>query len=461
MGLLDEPPNAWSTMVYDFANDWMNVLNDEEMVPNYSLDDMKLQDEEENLTVKEIPVEHQPADELIDVQKDKTTLLQEHVKTNTSKFEKSDYNRLFGLVSILNVDLYSTPAEIKEAWFIASIPFINGLVDEDKNVFLDDCVGVLKDNVVDGQHQLDSEGGGRNPESNNVKQPANVSIVELFAKVRALRQEVALIKELNKGTIEFHVCVGAGMSSTDANNRRNLTKEWCGSCKVMDDIFLGHGIIRNGVLITSPPNGTCFFIKLDPELLELPEENAKFDPFKALGWHLEEIHVTWVHLGKKRTRLQLYTNVNEENTRTIEQSAGGKLHDKNTVESWALLEDLTLYDNKSWNDPRDFAKPVKEISLPQDVPSTSDHRLVELENQVQRLMEAHLAPKSSVEKKAKRRLGGYKPVIEEDESWDIKQDDLDDRTCGETKEVEESEKESKESEEDVDEELEEKEEDDP
>ncbi|GKE80863.1 MAK10-like protein [Tanacetum coccineum] len=49
------------------------------------------------------------------------------------------------------------------------------------------------------------------------------------------------------------------------------------------------------------------------------------------------------------------------------------------------------YDNKSWNDPRDFGKPVKAISLPQDVPSTSDRRLIKLENQVQRLMEAHLA----------------------------------------------------------------------
>ncbi|GJS26615.1 MAK10-like protein [Tanacetum coccineum] len=39
----------------------------------------------------------------------------------------------------------------------------------------------------------------------------------------------------------------------------------------------------------------------------------------------------------------------------------------------------------------DFAKPVKAIALPQDVPSTSDHRLIELENQVQHLMEAHLA----------------------------------------------------------------------
>nr|GEV77060.1 hypothetical protein [Tanacetum cinerariifolium] len=48
-----------------------------------------------------------------------------------------------------------------------------------------------------------------------------------------------------------------------------------------------------------------------------------------------------------------------------------------------------------WNDPKDFAKPVKAISLPQDVPSTSECRLNELEDQVQCLMEAHLAPNSS------------------------------------------------------------------
>ncbi|GKA45757.1 MAK10-like protein [Tanacetum coccineum] len=87
-----------------------------------------------------------------------------------------------------------------------------------------------------------------------------------------------------------------------------------------------------------------------------------------------------------------YDHVNPVKRRTIDQSAGGKLRDHNAEESWALLEDLALYDNKSWNDPRDFAKPVKAIALPQDVPSTSDHRLIELENQVQRLMEAYLAP---------------------------------------------------------------------
>ncbi|GKF59512.1 hypothetical protein Tco_0176298, partial [Tanacetum coccineum] len=34
--------------------------------------------------------------------------------------------------------------------------------------------------------------------------------------------------------------------------------------------------------------------------------------------------------------------------------------------------------------PKDFTKPVKEIVLPQVVPSTSDRRLIEIENQVQR-----------------------------------------------------------------------------
>nr|GEV04716.1 hypothetical protein [Tanacetum cinerariifolium] len=60
---------------------------------------------------------------------------------------------------------------------------------------------------------------------------------------------------------------------------------------------------------------------------------------------------------------------------------------RNVKESWALLEDLALYENKSWNAPRYFAKPVKAISLPKDVPSTSDHHLIELENKVQRLMQ--------------------------------------------------------------------------
>ncbi|GKC29630.1 zinc finger, CCHC-type containing protein, partial [Tanacetum coccineum] len=54
-----------------------------------------------------------------------------------------------------------------------------------------------------------------------------------------------------------------------------------------------------------------------------------------------------------------YDHVNPVTRQTIDQSVGGKLRDLNPEESWAILEDLALYDNKIWNDPRDFAKPVK------------------------------------------------------------------------------------------------------
>ncbi|GJW84157.1 hypothetical protein Tco_0157302 [Tanacetum coccineum] len=86
-----------------------------------------------------------------------------------------------------------------------------------------------------------------------------------------------------------------------------------------------------------------------------------------------------------------YDHVNPVTRRTIDESVGGKLRDLNAKEFWALLKDLALYDNESWNDPRDFATSVKAIALTQDVPSTSDRRLIEIENQVQCLMEAHLA----------------------------------------------------------------------
>ncbi|GJU26979.1 hypothetical protein Tco_1165600 [Tanacetum coccineum] len=90
-------------------------------------------------------------------------------------------------------------------------------------------------------------------------------------------------------------------------------------------------------------------------------------------------------------------HVNQATRHDIDHSASVKIRDKSAKESWELIEDLALYDNESWNDPRDFVKPVKAISLPQDVPSTSDRHLVELENQVQRLMGDHLALKPSVQ----------------------------------------------------------------
>nr|GEX38404.1 MAK10-like protein [Tanacetum cinerariifolium] len=62
---------------------------------------------------------------------------------------------------------------------------------------------------------------------------------------------------------------------------------------------------------------------------------------------------------------------------------------RNTIELPEGNNVVPLRSDTIW----DFAKPIKAISLPQDVPSTSDCRLIELENQVQRLMEAHIAPR--------------------------------------------------------------------
>ncbi|GJV67286.1 hypothetical protein Tco_1482795 [Tanacetum coccineum] len=50
-----------------------------------------------------------------------------------------------------------------------------------------------------------------------------------------------------------------------------------------------------------------------------------------------------------------YDHVNPATRRTVDQSASGKLRDRNAKESWALLKDLALCDNESLNDQRDFA----------------------------------------------------------------------------------------------------------
>nr|GEW60085.1 hypothetical protein [Tanacetum cinerariifolium] len=77
-----------------------------------------------------------------------------------------------------------------------------------------------------------------------------------------------------------------------------------------------------------------------------------------------------------------YDHVNPTTMRTIDQSADGKLRDKNAEESWALIEDRALYNNESQNDSKEFAKPVKSISLPHDVLNASESRLIELENRL-------------------------------------------------------------------------------
>nr|GEW31918.1 MAK10-like protein [Tanacetum cinerariifolium] len=103
--------------------------------------------------------------------------------------------------------------------------------------------------------------------------------------------------------------------------------------------------------------------------------------------------------NRERTQLRLFQFfLRDQASNWLERLLAG------SISTWEDLTTCFLTQffpprRKSWNDPRDFAKPVKAISSPQDIPSTSDCRLIELENQVQRLMDAHLAPKKSIQVK--------------------------------------------------------------
>ncbi|GKE51867.1 hypothetical protein Tco_1487023 [Tanacetum coccineum] len=70
----------------------------------------------------------------------------------------------------------------------------------------------------------------------------------------------------------------------------------------------------------------------------------------------------------------------------IDRAVGDKLRDKNAEESWEIIENLALYDHEGWDDPRDFTKPVKAISFPQNTPKMPDRRLLELEDQISYLL---------------------------------------------------------------------------
>nr|GEV02233.1 MAK10-like protein [Tanacetum cinerariifolium] len=136
-------------------------------------------------------------------------------------------------------------------------------------------------------------------------------------------------------------------------------------------------------------------MKIHPELSEIPSHEGYQNTIKLPdGSNVVPLRSDTLRLLKVQI---FYDHVNSATRQAIDHSAGGKLCDKSVEESWELIENLVIYDHESWNDPRDLAKPVKAISVAHNVPSTSDRRLIELENQVQRLMEAHLNLKPSVQ----------------------------------------------------------------
>nr|GEW42071.1 MAK10-like protein [Tanacetum cinerariifolium] len=183
---------------------------------------------------------------------------------------------------------------------------------------------------------------------------------------------------------------------------------------------LSHEGYRNTIKL---PDGN-YVVTLRSDTIRLVQNGCSFhglqseDPNQHLKDFLKLVDSLDLDVAnRKRTRLRLFlispsTSKLQNDILMFQQHQGESLS-----KAWTRFKDLLqkvphhsidlwlkgqiFYNHvnlaTSWNDLRDFAKLVKAISLPQDVPSTSDQRLIELENQVQRLMEAHLAPNPPVQ----------------------------------------------------------------
>nr|GEY47569.1 hypothetical protein [Tanacetum cinerariifolium] len=261
---INQHPTAEPLTADEFREDYISVLNDKEMIPNVSLDDMKFQHEEENFPVKDTPLEHQLVDVLIDAQKDTTNLLPDNVKNYVLRSIQERKKRLaialgspygqlgtttpappktrsmtsiedtimapeFEVDSIPIANLDPTPAEKIQAWFDSSIPFFNGIVDEDRKGCEDDSVLVSKDNSVDDDYNVcedasaglskdeivndknndvllledvnglfDSKACYRNSEEDNANQPANVSIRDHYIVIKVHEERIANLERLLK-----------------------------------------------------------------------------------------------------------------------------------------------------------------------------------------------------------------------------------------------------------------------
>ncbi|GKA60182.1 MAK10-like protein [Tanacetum coccineum] len=118
---------------------------------------------------------------------------------------------------------------------------------------------------------------------------------------------------------------------------------------------------------------SCYLFRNPFSSTTMGDEN----PIRTLGDYSKPSHEGY----RNTIELPVGNNVCE-----IDCAAGGKLRDKNTDESWEIIENLALYDHEGWDETKEFVKPVKAISTPQGVSKTPDRRLLELEDQINFLL---------------------------------------------------------------------------
>ncbi|GJY45834.1 hypothetical protein Tco_0434897, partial [Tanacetum coccineum] len=117
-----------------------------------------------------------------------------------------------------------------------------------------------------------------------------------------------------------------------------------------------NGCSFHGLRFEDPNQQLKDFLKL-MDSLDLDDENKERTRLRLFQFPLRDQASNWLeHLSNLYLKHGLVS-------RTYFKSPS----------SWhrpLALKDLALYDYESWNDPRDFAKPVKEIALPQGVPNS-------------------------------------------------------------------------------------------
>ncbi|GJS52544.1 hypothetical protein Tco_0625906 [Tanacetum coccineum] len=71
------------------------------------------------------------------------------------------------------------------------------------------------------------------------------------------------------------------------------------------------------------------------------EESCVDEVYFAFGWHLDDLHVTWAHLEKKRTRLRTNTKILEDLSLQTLETASEAIHDAVAAHQATASQDFT------------------------------------------------------------------------------------------------------------------------
>ncbi|GJZ10132.1 hypothetical protein Tco_0544891 [Tanacetum coccineum] len=229
-------------------------------------------------------------------------------RNEVTMFEKSDYGRLFGPLSNPNVALFSSPEEMRHAWFMASVEFIKGLADQDSSLLQDDeargnCIehhnGLCDDtedgnfvegldeticqksnrmSVEEGDGVLDSEGDGVHLSQTNdvIQQAGNLSTMSstsLQARNAALESSQTFV--MFKSLLKTNVCTEN--ESTDLNPKGyEEIPNFCSDHNDTSNHIAGVSTEANPSSTSSHPGNDEDASHLD-DLMEIDGENAKDD----------------------------------------------------------------------------------------------------------------------------------------------------------------------------------------